>query len=65
MVNYDVDEYVVVAAAADPVAALPRNLNTEETMEEEEIPTEICYSSNYTTPTPTTPTCPMYLPRSV
>ena len=61
MVNFDVEEYVV-AAATDPFAALPRNLNTEETTEEEEIPTEICYSSNYTTPPPTTNTRPMSLP---
>ena len=64
MVNSDVEEYVV-AAAADTLAALPRNLNTEETMEEEEIPIEICYSSNYTTPLPDTPTHTMSLPLSV
>ena len=40
MVDSDVEAYVVAAAAAaDSLAALPRNLNTEETMEEEEIPT--------------------------
>ena len=39
MVDSDVEEYAVADAAADPLAALPRNLNTEETMEEEEIPT--------------------------
>ena len=38
MVNSDVEEYVV-AAATNHLAALPRNLNMEETMEEEEIPT--------------------------
>ena len=61
MVNFDVEEYVV-AAATDPFAALPRNLNTEETTEEEEIPIEICYSSKYTTHPPTTPTHPIFLP---
>ena len=61
MVNSDVEEYIF-ATAIDHLSALKRNLNTEETMEKEEIPTEICYSSNYTTPPPTTPTHPMSLP---
>ena len=61
MLNSDVDEYGVAAATA-PLAALPRNLSTEETMEEEDIPIEICYYYNYTNHIPNTPTPQMTLP---
>ena len=61
MVNYDVQDFVV-ASATSPLAAPPRNPRTEKTMEEEEIPTETYYSSNYNNPPPKTPTHPMSLP---
>ena len=63
MVKVVAKEYVV---ADDPVplATLPRNLNTEETVQEEDIPTATNSLSTFTSTPPTNPPPPLSFPLS-